>query len=78
MKFPTSLLAVVLLLSGAHLGAAVFDVKQFGALGNGKALDTAAINKAIDAAKAAGGGTVYFPAGRFVSGSIHLASHVAL
>ena len=37
-----------------------FDVRTFGAAGDGKALDTAAINKAIDAAAAAGGGTVYF------------------
>src|SRR6476620_2996648 len=62
--------------SAAHPG--VYDVKIFGAKGDGKTLDTAAINKAIDAAAAAGGGTVYFPAGNYLSVSIHLKSNVAL
>ena len=55
-----------------------YNVKSFGATGNGKTLDTAAINKAIDAAAAAGGGTVYFPAGNYLSVSIHLKSNIAL
>jgi len=58
--------------------AGVYDVKRFGAKGDGKALDTAAINKAIDTATAAGGGTVYFPAGNYLSVSIHLKSNIAL
>ena len=58
--------------------AGVYDVKSFGAKGDGKALDTAAINKAIDTATAAGGGTVYFPAGNYLSVSIHLKSNIAL
>lgn len=58
--------------------ALVFDVKQYGATGDGKTLDSPAINKAIDAANAAGGGTVYFTAGTYVSGSIHLKSNVTL
>lgn len=58
--------------------AATFDVKTFGAKGDGKSPDREAINKAIDAASAAGGGTVYFPAGTFVTGSIRLRSNVAL
>jgi polygalacturonase len=41
-------------------------------------LDSAAINQAIDAAAAAGGGTVYFPAGTYLSGSIRLKSHITL
>lgn len=55
-----------------------YDVKTYGATGNGKTLDTPAINKAIDAASAAGGGTVYFPAGTYASFSIHLKSNIAL
>ena len=58
--------------------AAVFDVRTYGATGDGKTLDTDAINKAIDAAHAAGGGTVNFPAGTYLSYSIHLKSNIAL
>jgi polygalacturonase len=72
------LLAFALLCFAGRLAAAPFDVKNFGATGDGKTLDTAAINKAIDAAAAAGGGTVEFPAGNYLSFSIHLKSHVAL
>jgi polygalacturonase len=56
----------------------VYNVKTFGATGDGKTLDTPAINKTIDAAAAAGGGTVYFPAGNYLSVSIHLKSNIAL
>jgi polygalacturonase len=54
------------------------SVRSFGATGDGKTLDTAAINRAIDAAALAGGGTVFFPAGTYASYSIHLKSNVAL
>ncbi|MGD0516405.1 MAG: glycoside hydrolase family 28 protein [Thermoguttaceae bacterium] len=62
----------------AAVGQRVFDVKTYGASGDGKTPDTAAINKAIGAASAAGGGTVFFPAGVYLSGSIHLAGNIAL
>jgi polygalacturonase len=55
-----------------------FNVRSFGAVGDGKSLDTPAINKAIDEAASHGGGTVYFPAGDYLSVSIHLKSNVAL
>jgi polygalacturonase len=58
--------------------AGAFDVRKFGAKGDGKALDSPAINKAIDAAAAAGGGTVLFTAGTYRSFSIRLKSNVAL
>ncbi len=45
--------------------AAMFDVRNFGATGDGKTVDTPAVNKAIEAAAAAGGGTVIFPAGTY-------------
>jgi polygalacturonase len=56
----------------------VYDVRAFGAKGDGKALDTPAINRAIEAAAATGGGTVSFPAGSYLCYSIHLKSHVGL
>jgi polygalacturonase len=56
----------------------VYDVRAFGAAGDGKALDTPAVNKAIEAAASAGGGTVRFPAGTYLCFSIHLKSNVAL
>jgi polygalacturonase len=54
-----------------------FDVRAFGARGDGATIDTAAINAAIEAA-AQGGGTVRFPPGRYLSFSIRLRSNVAL
>jgi polygalacturonase len=56
----------------------IFDIRTYGAVGDGKAVDTPAINKAIEAAAAAGGGTVVFPAGTWLCFSIRLKSHVAL
>jgi polygalacturonase len=58
--------------------ATVYDVRKFGAVGGGKTIDTLAINKAIEAAAAMGGGTVLFPAGTYASYSIHLKSFVSL
>lgn len=54
------------------------NIKDYGATGNGKTLDTKSINDAIDAAAKKGGGTVYFPAGTYLSFSIHLQSNIAL
>ena len=55
-----------------------YDVTAFGAAGDAHTLDSPAINRAIEAAAAAGGGTVSFPAGTYLSYSIHLKSNVAL
>ncbi len=55
-----------------------FDIRTFGAVGDGKTVDSPAINKAIEAAAAAGGGTVLFPPGTWLTFSIRLKSHVAL
>ena len=55
-----------------------FNVKNYGAKGDGKTMDSPAINKAIEAAAEAGGGTVYLPAGTYLSGSIRLKSNVTL
>ena len=62
----------------ANTPAGGLDVRTFGATGDGKTLDTDAINKAVAAAAAAGGGTVLFPAGQYLSYSIRLKSNVTL
>ena len=64
-------------LNGGHSGK-VFDVRAFGARGDGAAKDTKALQAAIDAAYAAGGGVVRVPPGRYVTGSIFLKSNVEL
>jgi hypothetical protein len=55
-----------------------FDVRSFGAVGDGVALDTAAIQNAVDACARAGGGKVYLQGGTFLSGTIRLQSNVTL
>jgi len=62
----------------AELNSGSYDVRRFGASGDGKTLDTPAINRAIEAAASAGGGTVRFPAGSYLCYSIRLKSNVAL
>jgi polygalacturonase len=69
--------------AGAQQGAALapragdFNIRSFGAIGDGKVPDTNAVNKAIEAA-ARSGATLYFPAGSYLCHSIHLKSNVAL
>jgi polygalacturonase len=58
--------------------SAIYNVRSFGAKGDGKTLDTDAINKAISDAAAHGGGTVDFPAGSYLSFSVHLQSNITL
>ncbi len=55
-----------------------YQVKAFGASGDGKNMDTQAIQMAVDSCAKSGGGTVYFPPGVYLCGSIHLKSEVAL
>ena len=47
-----------------------FDVRDFGARGDGKTKDTTAVQRALDACAAAGGGTVVVPAGNYLIGSV--------
>jgi polygalacturonase len=60
------------------IGQAVYNVRAFGAIGDGRHLDSPAIDKAIQAASSAGGGTVCVPAGIYLSGSIHLSNNINL
>ena len=55
-----------------------YSVRDYGAEGNGKSLDTKAIQKTIDACSKAGGGTVYFPAGTYLSGTIFFKNNISL
>jgi polygalacturonase len=71
--------ALVALSGGASAPAdKSHNVRAHGAVGDGKAKDTRSIQAAIDACHAAGGGTVDFPAGTYLSGSLHLKSDVQL
>jgi polygalacturonase len=56
----------------------VYDVTSFGATGDGKTLDTEAINRAIEAAATAGGGIVALPAGKYLCYSLRLKSYIDL
>ena len=78
-----AIVAGAILLAGvaqqtARPAPGAFDVRAYGAKGDGRMLDTDAINSAIAAAHAAGGGTVRFGAGSYLSTSIRLQSHVGL
>ncbi|MFG2001949.1 glycosyl hydrolase family 28 protein [Spirillospora sp. NPDC048911] len=56
-----------------------YNVRNYGATGNGSTSDTGAINRAIDAAAGAGGGVVQFPPGTYRSaGSIHMKSNITI
>lgn len=58
--------------------AKVYDVVELGADKDGETKCTAIINQAIEKAAAEGGGTIYFPAGKFLTGPIHLKSNITL
>jgi polygalacturonase len=70
--------AAIFLLANAGAGAATFNIASFGARGDGTTQNGPAIERAIQAATAAGGGTVEIPAGIWVTGSVHLRSHITL
>ena len=78
MKLDLLLLGLLLILAEPVRAANRFDIRERGAKGDGQTLDTATIQKALDDCAAGGGGTVVFPPGRYVSGTIHLRSKVAL
>ena len=58
--------------------AQTFNVRDHGALGDGQTLDSPAIQSAIDACAAQGGGTITLPAGHYVSGSLFLRDNISL
>lgn len=66
------------LMSAGSPGARIYDIRDFGAKGDGVTLDTAALQAAIDACHKDSGGTVLVPAGTFVIGTTELKSNVTL
>ncbi|HEY4788523.1 MAG TPA: glycosyl hydrolase family 28 protein [Bacteroidales bacterium] len=76
----TPLIVLLFLLNSMLVwgGGPFFNVLDYGAKNDGSARATAGINAAIQAAKAAGGGTVYIPAGKYVTGPIELVSNLIL
>src|SRR4030043_362797 len=56
----------------------VFNIMDFGAVADGKTLNTIAINNAITYASESGGGTILIPGGTFLTGAIHLKSNIRL
>jgi polygalacturonase len=69
---------VLVLVAAPHARAADCHVRDFGAVGDGTTVNTAAIQMAIDACGKAGGGRVVVPRGVFVSGTLRLRSHIEL
>ena len=78
LVFAAALLLTATSLSAAVSGRALYNVRDFGAAGDGRKLDAAAINQAVAACAKAGGGTVYLPPGSYLAGTIELKSHVTL
>jgi len=62
----------------AAAAAPVFDARRYGAAGDGRRNDTAAVQSAVDACARIGGGTVLLPPGTYLCGAIELRSHVTL
>jgi len=77
LKFTITL---ILLLGCFNLADAqsFYNVTKYGAKNDSSKLATMAIKRAIDAASKAGGGTVYFPAGKYLTGAIHLKSNITI
>jgi polygalacturonase len=75
------LLIILLFLAATPIARAqdpYYNVLKYGARNDSTKLSTAAITKAIAAASKAGGGTVYFPAGKYLTGPIHLKSNITI
>ena len=77
-KFLLTALLLILLVFPASAKEGFYNVLDFGARGDGKTNNTKAINAAIAAASRNGGGTVYFPAGNFLSFTIRMKSKITL
>lgn len=72
----STIITLCLLTLTSAVSAKDYDVRAYGAKGNGTTLDHRSIDAAIDAASKAGGGRVVVPAGTYLCGSIHLKSNI--
>ncbi|WP_299552274.1 glycosyl hydrolase family 28 protein [Seonamhaeicola sp.] len=72
------LVLIIVLLCGCSQEKAVYNIVNFGAVGDGQTLNTQSIQKAIDQAHQNGGGKVIVPSGTFLSGTLFLKSNVNL
>lgn len=76
---PTIVLLFMILMGLGNVNAQqYYNVLKYGAKSDSSKLATTAIRNAIEAASKAGGGTVYFPAGKYLTGSIHLKSNITI
>ena len=75
---PLAVLPSLLLLLVTPMHAKTYSIDDFGAVGDGRTLNTIAIQKAIDQCGADGGGCVVVPRGVFLSGTLQLRSNVEL
>lgn len=78
MRHALWLTLILLPASFAQTAPAIFNVRDFGAAGRKSDDARPAIQRAIDTCGAKGGGTVYLPPGEYMSGTLHLRSHVRL
>jgi len=79
MKYTLKFLTLIILCFSLTAGAqSYYNVITYGAKNDSSKLATLAIKNAIDAASKKGGGTIYFPAGKYLTGPIHLKSNITI
>lgn len=78
MNLRTTLIVFLCFCATTVLRAERVDMLKAGAKANGKTLNTKLINSTIDRLNRGGGGTLFFPAGTYLTGSIHLKSNITL
>src|SRR5690606_36896809 len=77
-KIFSTLFAFIVLFSSSVKGQTFYNVMDYGGQNDSTGINTNAIAKAIEEAAKKGGGTVYFPAGKYITGPIHFKSNITL